>query len=116
MTSWLDNVNGYYANLRHKAELAEYDFLVTFFIYNEMNAICVGLLELLDSCIQFSNEPLITGTVQDDMPLVLHYIEQSNHSACMNFFYINKQLHLYVLLITNSPHYSLYVLYACVYH
>ncbi len=51
MTSWLGNVNGQYANLRHKAERAEYDFVVTFFIYNEMNAICVGLLENDSSCI-----------------------------------------------------------------
>ncbi len=46
-----------------------------------MNAICVGLLENNSSGTQFNNEPLITGTVQDVMPLVLYYIEQSNHSA-----------------------------------
>ncbi len=45
MTSWLGKANGQYANLRHKAERAEYDFLATFFIYNEMNAIGVGLLK-----------------------------------------------------------------------
>ncbi len=82
MTSWLGNVNGLYANIRHKAELVKYDFLATFFIYNEMNAICVGLLENNSFWIQFSNELPIAGTVQDVMPLVLHSIEQSNHSTC----------------------------------
>ncbi len=85
MTSWLGNVNGKYANLQHKAELAEYDFLATFFIYHEMNAICVGQLDNNPSCIQFSNELLIAGTVQDVMPIVLHSIGQSNHSACSFF-------------------------------
>ncbi len=45
------------------------------------DAICVGLLENSPSCIQLSNELLIVGTVQDVMPLILHSIEQSNHSA-----------------------------------
>ncbi len=32
-------------NMPKRTELVEYDFLATVFIYNEMNAICVGLLE-----------------------------------------------------------------------
>ncbi len=34
--------------------------LATFFIYIELNAICVGLLENISSCIQFSNMLLST--------------------------------------------------------
>ncbi len=94
MTSCIDNVNGLYANLRHKAELAKYDFLATFFIYNEMNAICVGLLASNSFRIQFCNELLIAGTVQDVMPLVLHSIEQSNHSACC--FFLHQQTITYI--------------------
>ncbi len=37
------------------SEHAEYGFFATFFIYNEVNAICVGLLEINTSCIQLSN-------------------------------------------------------------
>ncbi len=44
------------------------------------------LLENNSSCIQFSYELLITGTMQGVMPLVLHSIEQLNHSACSIFF------------------------------
>ncbi len=106
MTSWLGNVNGLCANLRHKPELAKYDFLATFFIYNEMNAICVGLLASNSFCIQFCNELLIAGTVQDVMPLVLHFIEQSNHSACCFFPSTNNYIYTYWWLpIFRTIHY-----------
>ncbi len=52
MTKWLGNISGKYANRRQKAERTEYSCLATSFIYNELNAICVELLENNSSCIQ----------------------------------------------------------------
>ncbi len=40
---WLGNFIGLYANRCHNAELTENDFLATFFNYNGMNKIRVGL-------------------------------------------------------------------------
>ncbi len=43
-----------------KKELAEYGFLATFFDYNELNAIFVGLLENNPFCIKLNNMLLCT--------------------------------------------------------
>ncbi len=42
MTRWLDNLLVNTPAFDTK-QLAEYGFLATFFIYNELNTICVGL-------------------------------------------------------------------------
>ncbi len=60
-----------------------------------MNAMCVGLLENNSYCVQFSNELLITGTVKDVMPLVLHDIEQLNNSACSFFTSTNSYIYTF---------------------
>ncbi len=57
-----------------KGEPAKYDL----FIYNEMNEICVGLVENNYSCIQSNNAFMSTGNLLDVMPLFLHSIEQLN--------------------------------------
>ncbi len=51
MTRWLGT---------YEYELAEYGFLPTFFIYNELNAIFEGLFENNSFCIKFSNMLLST--------------------------------------------------------
>ncbi len=56
-------------------DTVQYDFLASYFIYNEMNKIRVGLLWNSSSCIQFSNAPRGTGTD----PLVLNSIDQFNY-------------------------------------
>ncbi len=68
----LGNLFIWKASLWRNAELADYDFLATYFICNEMYAICVLLLENNSSFIQSSNVLVNTGTVPDIMPHILY--------------------------------------------
>ncbi len=71
MTRQLGNLSSWNASLWHNAELADYGFLATFFICNDMHAICVLLIENKFSFIQSSNVLVNVGTVPDILSHIL---------------------------------------------